>query len=925
MEVYAAMIDCMDQGIGRILDQLRKTGQFDRTLILFFHDNGGCAETMGRRRGEIQPRADKPTLPPLPDDYLQPDMIPKQTRDGYPVRQGYGVLPGAADTYHGYGEAWANVSNTPFREYKHWVHEGGIASPLIAHWPDGIRAGGPEADRFGRLVHDPSHLIDLMPTCIELAGATYPQEYRGQAIWPLEGVSLLPALKGQPLERKQPIFFEHEGNRAMRDGQWKLVAKGPAGVWELYDMVTDRTEMHDLAAKHPERLQAMVQQWEAWAQRAQVLPWIWKPAYGEPAPPPKKPAKKAKAAPAKAAPDEPQAARPNILWLTAEDLSPHLGCYGDPYARTPVLDRLAAEGVRYTNAFATASVCSPARSTLITGMYATSLGTQRLRSQFPVPPEVRGFSAYLREVGYYCTNNVKTDYNLRNEKAFIADAWDESSPHAHWRGRQPGQPFFAVFNFMTTHQSRTSVWPHEQFEQEIGSKLQNGERHDPAEANLPPYYPDTAEARRAWARYHDCITLMDREVGEFLELLRADGLADDTIVFFYGDHGMGMPRGKRLLHDSGLQVPLIVYFPEKWRHLAPVAAGEATERLVSFVDFAPTVLSLCGIDVPGYVQGTAFLGPAAGEPRQFVYGARDRVDEVFDLSRSARDDRWLYIRNFMPHRSWMPPERYSDGSTFRRELKRMAAAGQLDAAQMTYAAPRRALEELYDTQADPHQINNLADCPEHQEQLERLRAELHRWMLRTRDAGFLTEPQVWHRIGSDSTPLDLARDPARYPLQQLIQAADLVGREGVSDQQFKLLRHADEGVRYWAAMGLHATTSAEGLSDRMAGAILQVLRQETSPTVRIELAAALAPMEPPDPGLQLLREQLGHQRTDVVLHATRTVELLGERARPLLSKMREMHQRVQTSKQPGDMSMFIGFSLEAAIEQLEGSAHFADE
>jgi len=293
----------------------------------------------------------------------------------------------------------------------------------------------------------------------------------------------------------------------------------------------------------------------------------------------------------------PGPARPNILWLTAEDLSPHLGCYGDPYARTPVLDGLAARGVRYTQAFATAPVCSPARSCLITGMYATTLGTQRLRSQFPVLPEIRGFSAELREAGYHCSNNVKTDYNLGGEAAFIADAWDESSPGAHWRNRRSGQPFFAVFNFMTTHQSRTSVWSHEEFEREIGSKLSAEERHDPAAANLPPYYPETAEARRAWVRYHDCITKMDQEAGELLAQLEADGLAEDTIVFFYGDHGMGMPRGKRVLYDSGLRVPLIVHFPEKWRFLAPAPAGGTSDRLVSFVDFAPTVLSLCGIPI----------------------------------------------------------------------------------------------------------------------------------------------------------------------------------------------------------------------------------------------------------------------------------------------------------------------------------------
>jgi arylsulfatase A-like enzyme len=265
--------------------------------------------------------------------------------------------------------------------------------------------------------------------------------------------------------------------------------------------------------------------------------------------------------------------QPNILWVTAEDLCPDLGCYGDNYARTPHLDALAREGLRYTHAFATASVCSPARSCLITGMYATSLGTQRLRSQFPVPPNVRGFPALLREAGYYTCNNVKTDYNMRDEAAFIRDCWNECSPRAHWRGRRPGQPFFAVFNIMTTHQSRLSVWPQAEFESEVGAKLTPEERHDPARVPLPPYYPDTPEARRAWARYHDCITVMDKEVEALLRELAADGLADDTIVFFYGDNGMGMPRGKRCLWDTGLRVPLLIRFPERFRGLAPAAPG----------------------------------------------------------------------------------------------------------------------------------------------------------------------------------------------------------------------------------------------------------------------------------------------------------------------------------------------------------------
>lgn len=266
MEVYAAMLDCMDQGIGRLVDALKKNGQFENTLILYLQDNGGCAEPMGRN-GPFVPRADAPALAPLPNNYLQPDMIPRQTRDGYVMRQGAGVLPGPADTYLGYGRGWATVSNTPFREYKHWVHEGGVSTPLIAHWPAGI-----PPTRHGTLEQQPGHLIDLMATCVQLAGVTYPRERRDQTIPPMEGVSLAPALLGQPLARTQPLFWEHEGNRAIREGDWKLVSKFP-GDWELYDMAADRTETHDLAAQHPERVKELAARWDAWAKRVGVATW----------------------------------------------------------------------------------------------------------------------------------------------------------------------------------------------------------------------------------------------------------------------------------------------------------------------------------------------------------------------------------------------------------------------------------------------------------------------------------------------------------------------------------------------------------------------------------------------------------------------------------------------------------------------------
>jgi arylsulfatase len=262
MEVYAAMVDNMDQGIGRIIESLKRHGQLDNTLILFFQDNGGCAEGFGRGKlvGPLI-RTEAPTLKPMGRDELQTEMIPPQSRDGYPLRRGRGVMPGPPETEIGYGEAWANVSNTPFREYKHWVHEGGIATPLVAHWPKGIK-------KKNSWAHDPTHLIDLMATCLDLGEASYPEEKI-----PVEGTSLRPAFGGNTIQRGKPIFWEHEGNRAVRDGKWKLVAKGVKGAWELYDIPADRTEMENLASEHPERVAEMSAQYEHWAQERGVVPF----------------------------------------------------------------------------------------------------------------------------------------------------------------------------------------------------------------------------------------------------------------------------------------------------------------------------------------------------------------------------------------------------------------------------------------------------------------------------------------------------------------------------------------------------------------------------------------------------------------------------------------------------------------------------
>ena len=437
--------------------------------------------------------------------------------------------------------------------------------------------------------------------------------------------------------------------------------------------------------------------------------------------------------------------QPNVLWITCEDMSPHLGCYQDPVARTPAIDRLASEGVRYTNAFSVSGVCAPSRSALITGMYPTTIGAMHMRTMtrtaaidqitdpellaIPTyeavpPPEVKCFTEFLRAHGYYCSNNSKEDYQFRRP----ITAWDESSDTAHWRNRKPGQPFFAVFNFTVTHESQ--VWSR------AGDTLIT----DPAAVKVPPYYPNSPVIRNDIARHYDNIALMDKQVEHILEQLRSDGLEDSTIVFFFSDHGDGLPRAKRWIYDSGIKVPLIIRYPDLWH------AGMVTDELVSFIDFAPTVLSLAGIAVPGYMQGQAFAGSQKMGKREYIYAAKDRMDPAMDNRRAVRDKRYKYIRNYMPDRPYVQFLPYRDQMALMQELFRYEKEGKLNEVQALWFRKTKPLEELYDTWEDPYEVNNLADHPEYKTTLERLRNEHLRWKENTKDWGLIPETELIKRL-----------------------------------------------------------------------------------------------------------------------------------------------------------------------------------
>jgi uncharacterized sulfatase len=430
--------------------------------------------------------------------------------------------------------------------------------------------------------------------------------------------------------------------------------------------------------------------------------------------------------------------RPNILWISAEDLSPDLGCYGSSYSVTPNLDRLASQGVRYTRAFSVAGVCAPSRSAIITGMYPSTIGTQYMRCKGVPPAYVKCFTEYLRAAGYYCTNDSKTDYNFDSPRT----AWDDSRPGAHWRNRpRANQPFFAVINLTTTHESQIRQ-PEEKY-QKLRAKLAPNEVHDPAKAESPPYYPDTPVVRKDWARYHDVITATDKQAGRILQQLEEDGLAENTIVFFWGDHGRGLPRGKRWLYDSGTHVPLLIRWPGQ------IEPATTNDQLISFIDLAPTVLSLAGIELPKHFQGHAFLGKQAAEPRKYVYGIRDRMDETVDMMRSVRDQRFKYIRNYMPELPYAQPISYMDEMPTMKEWRRLAAEDKLVGPQKLFFAPQKPREELYDTERDPHEIVNLAHDPAFADELKRLREEHEAWVKETRDIGPIPEAEVMERVRPD--------------------------------------------------------------------------------------------------------------------------------------------------------------------------------
>ena len=518
------------------------------------------------------------------------------------------------------------------------------------------------------------------------------------------------------------------------------------------------------------------------------------------------------------------AERPNILWLSTEDHGPHLGCYGDKYADTPNVDAFSKRSLLYLNAVSTAPVCAPARTTIICGMYAPSVGGHHMRSQARKPDWLKFYPEFLREAGYYCTNNSKTDYNIDHN---IKEIWDESSGKAHYKNRNDGQPFFAIFNQTCTHESRI--------------RSANAKTiHDPAKAVLPPYHPDTPEVRSNWAQYYDRLTQMDKWFADHLKALEEAGLAEDTIVIFWADHGSGMPRGKRYAGWSGLHVPMIVNIPEKWKHLRPpeYKAGGTSKRMVGFVDLGATTLSLAGIKPAEFQQGNAFLGKYVTAPPKYAFGFRGRMDERPDCSRTVMDGKYVYIRNFMPHLPHGQSLHYQLETQTTRVWRRLYREGKLNDVQAAFWK-KRAPEELYDIQADPHETKNLAGSPAHTKQLTTMRSALQDFLKTRHDIALYPEGMFHDEAKRHGvTPADLTRKEGAYPVDDILKSANLLLDPELKPEAVAAELKSDLAARrFWAVLaclykGEHFTHAL--------GSNLAALLKDPSRSVQIAAGETLA-------------------------------------------------------------------------------------
>lgn len=540
--------------------------------------------------------------------------------------------------------------------------------------------------------------------------------------------------------------------------------------------------------------------------------------------------------------------RPNILWIVSEDNAWNwLGCYGNTDAVTPRLDQLAKDGLRFTHAYSNAPVCAVARSTILNGAYAVTQGTQHMRSRHPIPAKYKPYVSYFRELGYYCTNNAKTDYNfLGNDNAL----WDASSGKAHYKNRPDGKPFFAVFNLGVSHES--SLFPDVIAKNRKSGIIPQTPRVDPSKVTVPAYLPDLPEIRSDIAIYHDNITALDTQVGKLLDELGKSGLADDTIIFYYGDHGGITPRGKRYLEDTGIRVPMLVHVPEKWQALSPFKPGASIDEIVSFVDLAPTVLSIAGLEKPSQMQGRAFLGSRRVAPPEddvaFLFA--DRFDEIYGMRRGLTDGRWKYIRCFTSHLPAAPYSYYSLGQAGWTAWQNAWKDGILKAPYNDLWIAPQPVERLFDTQSDPMEVHNLAGEPDHAARLATMRERLQAQMIAVADTGIIPEPMFDSLAHAKPIADYLAARKSEVP--ELVSLAFTASARDVKNlpELISKLSSEDPITRYWAAEGclILGKAAAPAAND------LTKLLNDSQSAVRVAAAHELFILDQPQGKKSLLEE-----------------------------------------------------------------------
>lgn len=580
--------------------------------------------------------------------------------------------------------------------------------------------------------------------------------------------------------------------------------------------------------------------------------------------------------------------KPNILWITIEDTSPQfIGCYGNDNSSTPVIDKLAREGVRFTNAFSTGTVCSPSRSAIITGVPTNKMGTGNHRSNYPIPNFIKGFPTYLKAQGYYTSNNVKTDYNIANEKDFINEAWHESSNTANWNGRAKNQPFFSVFNFPESHQSRTMSMSYDWYIKHVWNHLSEQDRIKDTDFEMPPIYKDTPEMRKQFARVYNSIKLTDNRIGKLLEKLEEDNLKDDTIIFFFADHGEGMPRGKTNGINYGYRVPFVVWFPEKYKHLSPWGtSGVVSDELINFEDLAPTIISMVGGEIPKYLKGRVLIGENRTQERPYLLLSADRADNGPDLVRTITDGRYVYSRNYMSFMPQMRYIRYLEIADITRYMRLDYKNGNLNELQESLFK-KRSSEILYDIENDLWETKKLVDNPKYKSVLKKMRSQLDKKLLEAHDVHFLPEYEIG-LISKTGTAYEYRLDNDKYAIKQILKVALLSGKTSKTDikKQIKFLKSDNKIVRYWAIMGLMVHDGSVLFSYQNE---LKAAMDDVYPPVAITAAALVYENFKTEESTEILLQYSKSDNMDLALMAINYL-LYSEYKEPFIETIQEVHR-----------------------------------